>query len=77
MQSLTYHTRIGKDGILKVEMPAKFRDSEVDVVLVVNPVTKETKKGWPPGFIERFAGSMPDLPARSAQGDYEVRDQLE
>lgn len=83
MQSLTLHTRVGKDGILKLKTPIIFRDAEVDVVLVVNATNAENKaktkkgKGWPPGFLDRFAGSMPDLPPRAPQGEYEIRDALE
>jgi hypothetical protein len=81
MQSLTLHARIGKDGILKLQTPTRFKDAEVDVVLVVNPVTPKrkakTQKDWPVGFLERFAGSMPDLPPRASQGKYEIRDALE
>jgi hypothetical protein len=28
-------------------------------------------------FVNRFAGSMPDLPLREPQGEYEVRDELQ
>jgi len=78
MQSLNLHTHIGKDGILKVEMPAKFRDSEVDVVLVVNPAKPSNKsktkkaKGWPPGFFERTFGSIPDFPERGRKANMKL-----
>ncbi len=84
MQSLMLHIHVGKDGILKLEMPIDFRDTEVDVVLVVNASgvehnvkAKPGKQGWPPGFLDRFAGSMPDLPPRAPQGEFEIRDTLE
>jgi hypothetical protein len=83
MQSLTLHTRVGKDGILKVETPVNFRDADVDVVLVVNAASAKNKakpkkaKGWPPGFFERTFGSLPDFPERAPQGEYEIRDALE
>jgi hypothetical protein len=81
MQSLTFHTRVGKDGILKLKTPIKFRDAEVDVVLVVNTSTVKNKtkkkKGWPPGFFEKTFGSIPDFPARAPQGEYEIREALE
>jgi hypothetical protein len=35
-----------------------------------------TDLGWPPGFFERFEGSLPDFPAIESEGDYEVRDDL-
>ena len=81
MQSLTLHTRVGKDGILKLETPIKFRDAEVDVVLVVNTSTVKSKtkkeKDWPPGFFEKTFGSIPDFPDRAPQGEYEIREALE
>lgn len=83
MQSLTLHSRVGKDGILKLEAPIGLPDTDVEVILVVNPLKKSRKtkamsekQGWPPGFLEEFAGCMPDLPERAPQGEYEVRDEL-
>jgi hypothetical protein len=81
LQSFTIHTHVGKDGILKLETPIDIRNADVEVVLVVNqtgetPPLKQSK-AWPPGFFERFAGSLPDLPPRGPQGEYEVRDGLE
>ena len=32
--------------------------------------------GWPIGFFERTFGSIPDLPERESQGDYETRLEL-
>ena len=32
--------------------------------------------GWPPGFFEQTFGSLPDLPERAPQGDYEIREEL-
>ena len=84
MQSLTLHTRVGKDGILKLEMPIGLRDAEVEVILVVNQTSEKGKfqpakkaKGWPPGFFEATFGSLPDFPKRASQGDYETREALE
>lgn len=76
MQSLTLHTRVGKDGILKLEMPSDVRDTELEIVLIFNPVS-ETAAGWPPGFFEQTFGSIPDFPDRAPQGEYEIRNSLE
>jgi len=78
MQSLTLHTRVGKDGILKIEMPIGITDTELDVVLVVNPVTnKQDAKGWPPGFFtEVIGGWQGERLVREPQGVYETRDEL-
>ncbi len=83
MQSLTLHTRVGKDGILKLETSIGIRDAEVDVILVVNATSPSGKgkpkkgRGWPPDFFEQTFGSAPDFPERAPQGEYEVRENLE
>ena len=42
-----------------------------------NSEIKETDaNGWPIGFFERTFGSIPDLPERESQGDYETRLEL-
>lgn len=74
MQSLTLRSTIDKNGILKLETLIGMPNTDVEVVLVVNPLQKHLD--WPKGFFEKFAGSMPDLPLRESQGEYEVRDEL-
>ena len=32
--------------------------------------------GWPPGFLERVAGSLPDFPDIDSEGGYEARQPL-
>lgn len=84
MQSLTFYTHVGKDGILKLETPIGIKDAEVEVILVVNPASKthQTKaireaKGWPLGFFDATFGSIPDLLERAPQGDFEFRESIE
>jgi len=33
-------------------------------------------QGWPEGFFEQLAGSLPDFPDIEPEGDYEVREGL-
>jgi hypothetical protein len=53
-------------------------DADVDVVVTVTPVTTGAVdgNGWPIGFFDRVAGSMPDL-GRGSQGEFEERLPLE
>lgn len=83
MQSLALHTRVGKDGILKIETPIGIADTELDVVLVVHPATKKQRdqgaqaNGWPPGFFTEVIGGWQGEPlVRESQGVYETRDEL-
>jgi len=76
MQSITLHTRVGEDGILKLEMPANVRNTKLEIVLVFTS-TGEESAGWPPGFFEKTFGCIPDFPDRAPQGEYETRNALE
>lgn len=74
MQTIKLDTRVGRDGILKLELPLDVSDMDVEVLVVVQ---RKEKRGWPPGYFERTAGSLADDPLqRPSQGDYEKRDPL-
>lgn len=74
MQTIKLDTRVGRDGILKLELPLDVSDMDVEVLVVVQ---HKEKRGWPPGYFERTAGSLADDPLqRPSQGDHEKRDPL-
>lgn len=74
MQTIKFDTRVGHDGILKLEVPLEVTDADLEVLIVVH---KKEKRGWPEGYFERTAGSLADDPLeRPAQGSYEERDAL-
>ena len=68
MQNIQLKTTIAEDGILRVQMPAEVKNTELDVLVVFQPTmtAKEEQKarhqGWPPGFFERTWGSCADAP---------------
>lgn len=67
MQTIKLDTRVGRDGILKLELPLDVSDMDVEVLVVVQ---RKEKRGWPPGYFERTAGSLADDPLqRPSQGD--------
>jgi hypothetical protein len=74
MLSKTVETRARttKDGRLNLSVDVDVADAEVDVVVTVTPVTTGAvdENGWPIGFFDRVAGSMPDL-RRWSQGEFE------
>jgi len=83
MHSIRIRSHVGPDGILKLELPAGVANSELDVVVVMNPV-KEAHDGlpdtlgWPSGFFEFTAGQWAgERLVREPQGEYEVRKPLE
>jgi hypothetical protein len=75
METITLHSRVGADGLLKLEVPVKMTNTELDVVLIVQPVSSAAQEvGWRPGFFEQTYGSFRDQPlVREAQGEYEAQ----
>ena len=68
-----------RDGMLHVSVNAGVADADVAVVVQVRPLPPAGEldaNGWPKGFFERVAGSMPEL-RRAPQGQMEERLALE
>ena len=78
MQSVTLHTRVGKDGILKIETPIGFTDAELEIVLVVHPVEEpQLSLEWPANFFTDVVGGWEGAPlVREPQGTYETRSEF-
>ncbi len=82
MQSITLRSHVGSDGILRLQVPVGITDTEVEVVVTIEPVRTPKPKtpeelGWSPGFFEKTFGSWEGEPlARELQGEYEQRDEL-
>ncbi len=82
MQSITVQSHIGKDGILRLQVPDEFRDVDVQVTLALEESYKNGTArspehlGWPPGFFEETFGCLPDFPEIESEGDYETREEL-
>ena len=73
------HSHVGSDGILQIEVPTEFKDTDLEVTVSiqnVNPVPKKTPEelGYAPGFFERTAGAFQDEPLiRYPQGELQER----
>lgn len=81
MSSKTIETRAHttKDGRLNLSVDVDVADVDVAVVVTVTPVTTGShvdENGWPEGFFDHVAGSMPEL-RRGSQGEFEERLPLE
>jgi hypothetical protein len=74
MKQLTLQTHVGPDGVLNLHVPIGFSNVDLDVVLVVHPISAAV---WPEGYFEQTYGAFTEQPlARDDQGTYEARDQL-
>ena len=84
MRSLHIRAHVDKQGQVTFRMPKEFANQDVDLVVVFEPLnTNEgagfmpASQGWPAGFFEEVAGSLPDFPEIEPEGDFEVREPLE
>lgn len=79
METITLRSRVGADGLLKLQVPVNLTNTDLEVVLIVQPVASASQGlGWPPGFFEEVAGGWQgELLVREDQGQYEVREDLE
>ena len=67
------------DGVLNLSVNVGTADADVAVIVQVRPLSPAGDvdvNGWPNGYFERVAGSMPEL-QRSPQGEFEERSPLE
>ena len=63
------------EGVLKLTVNVGTADADVAVVVQVRPVAPTgdvDANGWPRGFFDQVAGSMPEL-QRAPQGEFEER----
>jgi hypothetical protein len=68
-----------EDAPETIPVPPELHHKRILVIFrpLNGAVTKTDSKNWPAGFIEETAGSIPALPERESQGDYEEREPLE
>jgi hypothetical protein len=76
MQTIQLKARTEKDGSIALVVPTSLpcRDLEVTITYRALPEEPLDDMGRPVGWIERTAGSIPDL-ERLPQGEYEVREE--
>ena len=71
-------------GVIEIRSPELPVGATAEVIVILevpapglpHPATPE-EPGWPPGFFERTAGSIPDFPDIESEGDYETRESLD
>lgn len=76
------HSHVGADGILQLQVPTEFKDTDLEVTVTIQPVNIAPKKtpeelGYSPGFFEEVIGGWVGEPlVREEQGEYEKREEL-
>ncbi|NJL69298.1 MAG: hypothetical protein HC849_23665 [Oscillatoriales cyanobacterium RU_3_3] len=83
MQTIKVRSRVDSDGMLHLQIPGGIKDTDLEVVVVFQPVAPATQAktpeelGWSPGFFETVIGSWEGEPlVRPEQLEYEIREEL-
>jgi hypothetical protein len=70
METIKLKTHVGSDGVLKLEVSVGITNQDLEVVVVVEPLTQvkaETDRAEWLAFIEATAGSLADNPIERQQ----------
>lgn len=69
MQTITLKARADQDGVVKLVIPTNLIDREIEIVLVMQPLTSEAvdAMGYPVGYFEQTYGSFADEPLERDQ----------
>ena len=79
MRSILIRSRVGKDGVLHLEVPLELSGTEVEVTVIpkrgpASGARGMDDAGWSPSFLESVVGGwLGDPLMREPEGEYETR----
>lgn len=79
MRSILIRSRVGADGMLHLDIPSDLVGTEVEVMLILQPIAQPTpcrlnEVAWAPGFFVTTIGGWEGGPlTRESEGEYETR----
>jgi hypothetical protein len=82
MRSILIRSRVGADGILHLDVPSSLVDTDVEVMVIVAPVSQSdlghtNELAWSTGFFESVVGGWQgERLIRESEGEYETRAKL-
>ena len=80
MNRIVFHSRVGTDGVLQLDVPIGVADADSEVEVTIEPVvtqqpTRAEQTEWRQFVLETAGAWQGDL-ERHPQGEFEVRDEL-
>jgi hypothetical protein len=76
MKTISLKSHIGRDGLLKIEIPTEEKETDVEIVIIIDSI-KNSAKGWSQNFLNKMYGCCKDSPLeRLDQGELPKRDTL-
>ena len=82
MRSILIRSRVGADGILHLDVPSNLVATEVEVLVILQPVSQSDlgrteERVWSSGFFESVVGCWQgERLTREGEGEYETREKL-
>ena len=73
--ALREKTTVKTGGVIEIHTAALPVGAQVELIVMAVPASVDTL-GWPDDFFTRFAGCLPEFPARESEGVYEIREEL-
>jgi hypothetical protein len=78
LETFKIQAHIGQDGLLKLEIPTRLKQHQVEVVLVLSPMSSAVAQEPWEDFVNRMYGALADDPIeRPPQLPLETRDVIE
>jgi len=85
METRSFRTKVGEDGILKIQLPPEIANQELDIVIVFQtaegfPKSSKTPEelGFSPNFLNEVIGSWEGEPLkRPEQLPFEEREEIQ
>lgn len=76
MVTIPLRTRLNPDGTLDLRVATGLPESDVDVIVVVQPAATAGST-WPPDFFEQTYAAFAEHPIeRPTEGEFDVRESL-
>jgi len=66
---------VKRGGVIEIRSPELPEGATAEVIVILETAGRGTL-GWPEGFFEQFAGSLPGFPDVEPEGDDKVREAL-
>jgi hypothetical protein len=74
MKTISMKKHIGKDGILNLSIPTNEKETDVEIVLIIE--TKNKSDEWGNFFKETYGAFKSNKLSRADQGEYPQREEL-
>lgn len=74
MKTISMKKHIGKDGILNISIPTSEKETDVEVVLIIE--AKNKSEEWGDFFEETYGAFKDNRLVRPDQGEYPEREKL-